>query len=202
MWQTRTTLLVVAWFALLAVGIGAMLQYEMTPAQPAIGRGHWPADSRLVRDPQRPTLLMFVHPQCPCSRASFSELEILASDCSNRVNIQILFVRPQGFEPGWERTDLFARAERIEGARVLCDAGGVEARRFGARTSGQAFLFGSDGQLLFEGGITASRGHEGESAGRTALTTLIDGGSPGFSRAPVFGCSLLDQSTADQEASP
>jgi hypothetical protein len=197
MWQTRPIVLTLAWFAALAVGVGAMLEYELTPGQRALARSRWPADSRLARDGQRPTLLMFVHPQCPCSRASLSELELLAANCGQRASIQILFVRPPGFEPGWERTDLFARAQRIAGAQVLCDIDGIEATRFGAKSSGQIFLFGSDGQLLFEGGITSSRGHEGESAGRTALTTLILRGSGDFSHSPVFGCSLLDRSTAD-----
>jgi hypothetical protein len=202
MWQVRPIMLTLAWFAALAVGIGAMLEYEMTPTESAQVRAHWPADSRLVRDRQRPTLLMFVHPQCPCSRASLSELEILASDCGHQATIQILFVRPPGFEPDWERTDLFARAERIEGVRVLCDIGGVEAARFGAKSSGQIFLFGSDGQLMFDGGITPSRGHEGDSAGRTAVTALILRGSADCSHTPVFGCSLLDQSTADKGSRP
>ena len=202
MWQVRPIALTFAWFAALAVGIGAMFEYEMTPTESAAVPARWPADSRLVRDGRRPTLLMFVHPQCPCSRASLSELAILASDCGPRATIQILFVRPPGFEPDWERTDLYVRAERIEGARVLCDIGGVEAARFGAKSSGQIFLFGSDGQLMFDGGITPSRGHEGDSPGRSALTDLILRGSADCSHSPVFGCSLLDQSTADKGSRP
>ena len=34
----------------------------------------WPRDSVIPLDGRRPTLLMFLHPLCPCSRASVEEL--------------------------------------------------------------------------------------------------------------------------------
>ena len=111
----------------------------------------------------------------------------------NRVAVRIAIVRPAGMDEGWERTDLWAKAERIHGATIVCDPSGVEAQRFGARTSGEVMLFTPDGRLVYDGGITGSRGHEGDNPGRTAVASLIDAGGTEFRQTPVFGCGLSDQ---------
>jgi hypothetical protein len=118
----------------------------------------------------------------------------LASDCQDRVAIRIVFVRPHGLPDGWERTELFSTAQGIPGSDVSCDPDCREARRFGAATSGETFLYSADGRLLFQGGMTASRGHEGESIGRTTLIALIAGRRVDCRRSPVFGCALRNQS--------
>ena len=81
-----------------------------------------------------------------------------------------------------------------EGARVVLvdrDADGVEAARFGAKTSGQALLYAADGRLLFHGGLTPSRGHEGDNEGLRRVTAILDG-KAARDESPVFGCSLRD----------
>jgi hypothetical protein len=46
--------------------------------------------------------------------------------------------------------------------------------------------------LLFSGGITPARGHEGDSAGSDAIVELVKGRIPSnVIREPVFGCTLL-----------
>ena len=72
--------------------------------------------------------------------------------------------------------------------RVVNDVEGVEARRFGAQTSGTTSLYSPDGRLLFSGGITSSRGHEGDNAGEDALTQAISG-SPACPK-PISGLWL------------
>ncbi|HEV2970142.1 MAG TPA: hypothetical protein VGY55_09135 [Pirellulales bacterium] len=196
----RVALIVAAWCACVTIGLTAMLDYEMTPAPIAIPSGQWPATSKLAHDPRRPTLLMFVHPHCPCSRASLSEMNILASQCGDRVAVQIVFVRPAGFDDGWEQTDLFATAQRIRGARVLCDRDGLEATRFGATASGETLLFSREGRLMFQGGITPSRGHEGDNAGRATVTALIESGKADSNRSPVFGCALSNRCRPEEQS--
>ena len=44
--------------------------------------------------------------------------------------------------------------------------------------------------LVFEGGITSSRGHAGDSVGRSALEARLLDSGPADDGAPVFGCSL------------
>ncbi len=74
--------------------------------------------------------------------------------------------------------------------RVIRDDGALMAAAFGAETSGQVFLYDAQGSLRFSGGITESRGHVGDNAGRAAVEQLLQGKAPVKTRTPVFGCSL------------
>lgn len=106
--------------------------------------------------------------------------------------VQAVFVRPAGFAPRWEQSDLWSQAARIPGVQTKVDVEGLEARRFGAMTSGATYLFDSAGDLLFSGGITGSRGHEGDNAGKGAVINAARSGQPASCAPPVFGCSLFD----------
>jgi hypothetical protein len=74
--------------------------------------------------------------------------------------------------------------------RVAPDRNGVEARRFGAGTSGHVVIYGGDGRLLFSGGITGARGHVGDNVGLERAIASLRADSPTCARSPVFGCLL------------
>jgi hypothetical protein len=90
----------------------------------------------------------------------------------------------------WVRTDLWDSAESIPGVHAIKDPAGSFARQFGASTSGQTLLYSPARRLIFNGGITASRGHSGDNYGRGAILALLHGEKPARKAAPVFGCSL------------
>jgi hypothetical protein len=113
------------------------------------------------------------------------------------VRTQVLFVRPDGTREEWERSDLWITANAIANVDVIADPDGREAERFGARTSGQAYLFAPGGELLFAGGITASRGHEGPSLGRDRIVALVEQGAADGEASDVFGCALFEDDEAD-----
>ena len=113
---------------------------------------------------------MLVHPQCPCSRASVSELAKLMAHAQGKVVAHVLFAKPEGAPADWTVGELWNAVSAIPGVHAQCDEGGMEARRFGAETSGQTMLFDAAGRLLFRGGITAARGHAGANAGSAAIT--------------------------------
>jgi hypothetical protein len=47
--------------------------------------------------------------------------------------------------------------------------------------------------LAFSGGITDSRGHEGDNDGADAILEIVSGpGVRAVARTPVFGCTLFD----------
>jgi len=73
------------------------------------------------------------------------------------------------------------------------DAGGSVARQAGAFTSGQTLLYSAGGRLVFNGGITHSRGHSGDNKGREAIVSFLEGRTLDQHIAPVFGCSLREQ---------
>lgn len=180
------------WLGGVVAGLAWLAAYSHRPGDPATSPAEWPSSSRIERDRERPTLLMFVHPRCACSRASVAELAELVARAAVRPRTCVVFLRPKSVADEWGHTELWSTASKIPDAKLFLDEGGDEARRFGARTSGQALLYGADGRLLFAGGLTASRGHPGDNAGRAAILALLDQEPPAVTRTPVFGCELFD----------
>ena len=143
-----------------------------------------------------PTLVMVVHPRCDCSRASVAELAELMARATVRPRSYVAILKPNGLSENWDVTGIRQAASRIPGVKVIRDEGGREARSFGAQTSGQTFLYDAKGRLIFSGGITAARGHAGESVGRSAILSLLNQQPAAVAASSVFGCSL--SSPADQ----
>lgn len=152
----------------------------------------WPANSHIQPAGGTTTLVMLVHPHCPCTRASIGELALLMARCQGRLSAYVLFTTPREFPEGWERTDLWDSAERIPGVVALSDEGGAEAGRFNAETSGTTMLYDGEGRLLFNGGITDSRGHSGDNEGRSAIVALVTEQENRRAETPVYGCPLVE----------
>ena len=187
------------WLALVGAGSAVLLNYGLTPGLSGAAPAQWPRDSSLSRNRAGATLVMVVHPHCPCSRASLGELLGLMTFAAGKVKAYVLFVRPPGVARGWERTDLWRQAAAIPEVTVIRDDLGREAVRFGAATSGQTMLYDRDGALEFSGGITAARGHYGDNPGSFAIMALLSGTKerePG--QTPVYGCPLLGRGKGDK----
>ena len=145
------------------------------------------------------TLLMFVHPKCPCSRASVRELSYLMAACRDAVDARVWFYRPATEPDSWAKTDLWRSAASIPGGVARVDAAGRQAAAFGAVTSGQVLLYDRAGQLCFRGGITAGRGHDGDNTGRAAVERIVRGERSGQASSPVFGCRIAGPPGPDQD---
>jgi hypothetical protein len=140
-----------------------------------------------------PTLVMLAHPRCPCTRASIAELAKIMTAAQGRLHAYVLFLKPTSFPEQWEQTDLWQSAAAIPGVVVVSDEQGREAANFGARTSGKVLLYNAHGRLLFHGGITSSRGHEGDNEGEDAILSLLAEGVASVTTTAVYGCSLVDK---------
>jgi hypothetical protein len=190
--RTRGIIVICAlWLLAASGGTWALLKYESTATPAGNTPSLWPAESHIARETGRSTLLMFVHPHCPCSRASMEELNRLMVRCRDSVSTHVLFVRPKGATDEWTDTALRKNAESIPSVHVAIDAEGEEALRFGAESSGYVILYDPQGKLLFSGGITASRGHAGQNAGETTVINLANGQAASLKHTEVYGCSLL-----------
>jgi hypothetical protein len=179
------------WLALICSGFLTLMREEYTPAKSLPQPTSFPGKSSISLSTHEPTLILFVHPLCPCTRASFHELEDLLTEVSGKVSVFIVFTVPAGFPSDWKQGDLWQSAVTFDGVRVRTNPNGVESRRFSVTDSGHCLLYAPSGALLFSGGITASRGHDGENPGRLALLSLITTGHALIGKTPVFGCSLL-----------
>ncbi len=184
---------------MIGIGIGMLWAYENTPGPTAPPPSRWPSDSRLHMASDRATLIMVAHPHCPCTRASIGELARLMTQAQGRLTAYALFVKPAGFHDDWEKTDLWQSVASIPGVSVVIDDGGDEARRFHAATSGQTVLYDAEGRLLFNGGITSSRGHSGDNAGRSAIVSLLNTGEAEQAESFVFGCPLFGANSECRE---
>jgi hypothetical protein len=179
-----------AWLIAVAAGWLVLERHANEPGGIPVPPKTWPSDSQLHRPTGRPILLVFAHPHCPCTRATLSELERFLARDRRSLEVTIVFTRPPGTSAGWEASDILHRAKSMPGVSTVVDIDGVESRRFNAITSGIAMLYDAGGRLAFYGGITPSRGHEGDSAGLAAIEAIISGKRPAIDHANVFGCPL------------
>lgn len=173
------------------MGLRWLWWYETTPGKLASLPTQWPAESRLELNSDRPTLLIFAHPRCPCTRATIAELARLVAHASEKADVQVLFFKPGRFDANWDKTDLWQSTKEIPGVKVFSDEDGIEAKRFQATTSGHSLLFNPAGRLLFSGGITISRGHAGDNPGRLAIESILTNGIADHRRTMIYGCSLV-----------
>ncbi len=111
----------------------------------------------------------------------------LADTAATPPSVEVVFVGNTGDGRSWDL------AGRVQNTERLIDERGVEARRFGAMTSGYVVVYDAGGHLAFSGGITGSRGHVGDNVGRRQVLAVLHGDSTQPTHA-VFGCALHDPS--------
>jgi len=183
-WVGLTTV----WTMTIVVGFGLVVNFETKPAESAQSASAWPADSQLRLADEGATVIMFLHPGCPCSSASLDQLDRLLSETKAPVKTYLVIVGPTDTaDVGPNET----RAATISNALLWRDEAGEEAHLFGSQTSGDVFVFDRTGHLRFEGGITAARGHVGANAASAAALSAIEGVSTAECHMPVFGCPLF-----------
>lgn len=175
---------------LIGGGFASLERYTNTPGREAAAPSRLPQLAALPLSSDKPQLLMFVHPRCPCTRASLEELARVLAQSPRPADVRVLFTVPANAGDAWRRGGLWDQAAAIPGVQTQTDAGGALAKRFGAVTSGQVLLYAPDGRLLFRGGITGTRGHEGDNPGSDAVLDRLTDSSLPCRRNPVFGCAL------------
>ena len=150
----------------------------------------WPRESAIARPRNRPEMLVFVHPDCSCTFATIDELEQLETRKSgaSAPEVNVLFYRPRNSK--WSPNALWKKAQGLPGSRVRWDDDAREARRFGVLTSGYTLLYSASGKLLFNGGVTGSRGHTGDNFGIERLAAALASGERAPVKSLVFGCAL------------
>jgi hypothetical protein len=172
----RVWVLIGGWVFLLIGGLIVVAEHQYQPG----ASGSIPTFCEDSRFRLRP--VMFIHPHCPCTPAALHNFEELLAQTDTRGILYM--VSDETNSPN------FLLASKQLHIEVLQDRDGVEARKFGAETSGHVFLFGRDARLLFEGGITDGRGRSGDSLGKQAVIDRILGRASKMLSLPVFGCSL------------
>lgn len=190
--------IIVASWGLAVIGVWLWTtSYGFSTYQPAteFACEQWPADTKLTLAPDRPTLVLFLHPRCPCSRASIRELERLLTgpglSDQQRPKLTVVATIPTDAGFHWRHTDTTALVSLLPNATLEWDVEGVEASHFGAVTSGTVMLYTPQGLRLFAGGVTASRSHEGDNVGAERVReALLQPDPVSQASIPAFGCRL------------
>lgn len=204
--QSRALALVAAglvWAIGIGLGMHRLWQYSYGSEPGARPPVVWPKEASVSPHGSLPTLLMFVHPRCPCTRASIEELARLMRFARERLAVTVCVFSPTELHDGWERTELWASAQAIPGVAMYRDRDAREAQRFQAVKSGTVLLYSPAGRLLFSGGITNGRGHEGDSVGRATILALLEGRPAPEDPVPAFGCPIYQpraSATCDPDA--
>src|SRR5438045_7654950 len=123
------------WAGALVPGVRALSVYEGTPGDAGRGAKSWPANAPAL-NLSGATLILFVHPECPCSNATMASLNGIMAHGGGKVQAYVVAVLPPGAPNQWMSSSLLKEAAAIPGVRVIVDEGGWLARAFGARTSG------------------------------------------------------------------
>ena len=168
-----------------------MMKYEFSSGADLHAPDHWPAASGIPRVSGKATLVVFAHPRCPCTEATFDELTAIAPAAGSGTSVVVIFFTPPGAGTEWTQAPSVRRAAAIPGVTIHTDENGREARLFHAATSGRTLLYAPDGRRIFDGGITASRGVSGRNAGADSLAASLSGGELTHSSTPVFGCPIF-----------
>ncbi len=182
---------VTAWLAAVASGFAIFERYESTPGSAGAPSIDWPAGTAIPLESNRLTLVLAIHPRCPCSAATVEVLERLLAARPGRTKLNALLFKPDHKPASWASSSTSRTLANMADTKTWLDDEGREAAQFGAVTSGQLLIYDSEGHLRFSGGITALRGHSGANAGSDALLALLDGQPTEIKHTPVFGCSLL-----------
>ncbi|MEM9665331.1 MAG: RedB protein [Bacteroidota bacterium] len=181
----------VLWAAFLGLGWMVLADYanrpgplhEVVRAQPLL-----PAS---VSASATPTLIVALHPHCPCSRASLRMLEPLLHRYPQAARLLVAAYEPAHAPTDWDEGGLFDAAQRLPGAMLIPDVEGAWLRELGVLTSGHVLLYDAHGELRFSGGITAGRGHEGANPAFSALEDRLSAPTTHpLVETPVFGCFI------------
>ena len=182
----------VLWFLACALGLGALTAYSQRPGVTAGSPTGRPAGLTATGGLE---LYVAVHPQCGCTASTLRELARILPRASREVTTRVL-LRTLPLDRAADERARFreganlALVRALRTAEILDDPDGRTARALGATTSGHCVLLDADETPLFRGGITPGRGHEGASAGGSALLARLRDEPTPVHTTPTYGCSL------------
>lgn len=186
------------WLGAIALGIGLLTDYAATPGDTGAVPQRWPTDAPappLALAPDRLTVLVAVHPRCPCTRATINELQRAIAAAPTEPAVYALVYEPtrsNNPEERFARTSITKRLTSLPSVTIVPDPDARIAESFGALTSGHTLVYDPSGSLRYSGGLTPTRAHEGPNTGAASLVDLLHQRDPVATRAPVYGCPLCN----------
>jgi len=176
------------WTGLVLSGLTGLSLYSHTPNVEHLRQTEW---NEVLLGPRSEgyTLIYLLHPQCPCTLASNFEIQRILQREYPDLNILTII-----------RTNDTTISSPI-GGDILYDANGYLSRTLGINTSGHVILYNSEGNAIYSGGVTPSRGHRGNSFGGHSLRQLLsknpnnDQSENNTTTYFTYGCKLNERNT-------
>ncbi len=119
------------WFAAAARGMKWISDYSLTPGEAGSPAAAWPA-GEIRRGEGRHTLVVGLHPECPCSRATLAELDRVLVEAGDALEAVVIFDDTSILAPA-RNSALYQQAMRLPRTRVTCVTSVAELRRFDFR---------------------------------------------------------------------
>ena len=195
-----TALVLTGWLTMVGCGMGLLLAHGTTAGTVGAVPPRLPAPVMAALTPasDRPLVLVFAHPQCPCLPSTVTELRRTLADAPP-VDLRVIVYTPRNPPQDWDPQKAAALPSQLPMARCHADLDGALAANLGALTSGHVQVFGPDGLLRFSGGVTAGRGHVGDNGAARAFGKSLSALPIETSRTAVFGCPIrADDGSVDE----
>jgi hypothetical protein len=182
------------WTGAVGLGFVLLLVYKHKPQSAGATPASLPILPEIAPSSDPMTLIVFAHPHCPCTRATFRQLDRLLVSAANRAALHVVLVDVADAPQKLADSPMARSAANIAGAKLHFDDGEL-AKRFGVHTSGHVLLYDASGVLRFSGGLTPYRGHEGPCLAVDVLRGfLMESPQPPSDapfQFPVYGCLLF-----------
>jgi len=157
----------------------------------SVGMHNWRADDShplTFAGRKYVSLVIAVHPDCPSSRATMREAVRICDRVPGEVKVTALVFGED--EKEILQNPMFAGLAKVK-SRILSDTTGDVARRLGLTNSAQALLFSPNGNLLYNGSITASV-ERPTNLGEETVVEILNGSTVTSIVSPPHGCSLAE----------
>ncbi len=185
------SLLISFWAVIIALGMLQFYRYETREGAKEVSNKSWPEGTSLSYSKSKFSWVMGIHPKCPCSLATVGNLERLFRYIEEPFHITAL-VRQDPLSDE-SKSKVVRRLSKLPQVSIFFDERGETAAKFGMLTSGDSRIYNRSGELIFAGGITINRSHEGWSPGASLILEQMSKGSKKSVELPVFGCNIQDR---------
>jgi hypothetical protein len=145
-------------------------------------------DTLPIRLSNKPTLLHFFNPDCPCSRFNLMHVEALYAQYKHRVDFLVVI------EP---KTKAALHWYRDYGAPMpyWVDTNGALAKKVGVYATPQAVILDADHRIVYRGNYNISRycSNRKTAFAQMALANLLDNGGKPINESAActpYGCTL------------
>lgn len=148
-----------------------------------------PIDSSQLQSPKW-HIELFVHPQCPCTRATLKLVDRLHRELLVPPELTIYVASYDQIKSDWSSSPNLRLAQQLDQAVVMEDKEANRAKSLGVKASGTLVVTDGEGNRLFAGGITAGRSCEQLNPSYFSVRNLLNNPATGLSNTVVYGCDL------------